>query len=135
MNRGNMTIAVILIIIVGVGIIGYSFTIERPTPVIIDPNATFSGFIETEQDSRYHSMRVYENVTRIHFILKCGWNDFDIFGQLGVLPSRGNYHFSSRSLGGEDIYYEDPEQGIWHLMIYAYSGTGHYDLIIEFDYE
>ena len=135
MNRGNMTIAVILIIIVGVGIVGYSFTIEQPTPVVIDPNATFSGFIETEQESRYHSMRVSENVTGIHFILKCGWNDFDIYGRLGALPSRSYNHFSGTASGGEDFYYEDPEPGIWHLMIYTYSGYGHYDLIVEFDYE
>jgi len=130
-----MTIAVILIIIVGVGIVGYSFTVNTPAPVVIDENATFSGFIETEQESRYHSFRVYDNVTSIHFILKCGWNDFDIFGRLGALPSRSNDPFSGTTLGGEDFYYDDPESGIWHVMIYAYTGTGHYDLIIEFDYE
>ena len=134
MNRGNMTIAVILIVIVGVGILGYSLTVNRPAQVVIDENATFSGYIEGEQESRYHSFRVYENVSSIHFVLKCGWNDFDIYGRLGELPSRSYNHFSGINSGGEDFHYDDPEPGIWHVMIYTYAGAGHYDLIIEFEY-
>jgi hypothetical protein len=130
-----MIIAVALIIIVGVGIFGYSLTVGRPAPVVIDPNATFSGYIESEQETRFHSMRVHENVTGIHFILSCGWNDFDLYGRLGELPSRSYYHFSSIASGGEDYYYSYPEPGIWHLMIYTYSGTGQYNLYIEFNYE
>ena len=135
MRRGNLIITVALIAIVGVGIFVYSLTVDRPPQVVINENATFSGFIETEHDSRYHSMRVTENVTGIHFILNCGWNDFDLYGRLGAEPSRSSHHFSSIDSGGENYYYSDPEPGIWNLMVYSYSGTGHYDLIIEFDYE
>ena len=134
MNRGNTIIAIILIVIVGVGIVGYSLTVYRPAPVVINENATFAGNIEFEGETRYHSMRVFENVTGIHFILNCGWNDFDLYGRLGGLPSRSYNHFSSIASGGENYYFDDPDPGIWHLMIYSYSGTGHYDLIIEFDY-
>jgi hypothetical protein len=130
-----MIIAVVLIVIVGVGIVGYSLTVYRPQQVIIDENATFSGFIEAEKESRFHSLRVYENITGIHFILKCGWNDFDLYGRTGALPSRSYSDFSSIASGGENYYYDSPEVGILHLMIYSYTGSGHYDLIIEFDYE
>ncbi|MGY5873340.1 MAG: hypothetical protein RTV72_13905 [Candidatus Thorarchaeota archaeon] len=135
MNRGNMIIAVVLISIVGVGILGYWLVTDEPAAVVIDENATFTGWIEHEQDTRYHSIRVYENVTRIHFILKCPMKDFDLYGRLGQLPSRSYNDFSGIASGGENFYYDFPEQGIYHLMVYSYSGTGHCDLIIEYEYD
>ena len=134
MKRGNAICVIVLIGLIGTGIIGLMLGSNRPAPVVIDANATFSGFIESEQETRYHSIRVYENMTRIHFILKCGWNDFDLYGRLGELPSRSYYDFAGILSGGEDFYYNNPEPGIWHLMVYTFSGSGHYDLIIEFEY-
>ena len=135
MKRGNAICAIVLIGIIGLAIVSLMFSSARPGPVTIDPNATFSGYIETEHDSRFHSIRVYENVTGIHIILNCGWNDFDLYGREGDLPSRSYYDFSSIASGGEDYYYSYPEPGIWHLMVYSYTGIGQYNLIIEFDYD
>lgn len=135
MNRGSTIIAIVLIAIVGIGIFGYSLTVYRPPQVVIDENATFSGFLETEHETRHHSIRIYGNVTSIHFILKCGWSDFDLYGRFDNVPSRTYYDFSGINSGGENFHYGDPEMGILNLMVYSYSGYGHYDLIIEFDYE
>ena len=134
MNRGRITITIALLIIIGVGILGYSLTVYKPAPVVVDPNATFSGYIESEQATRYHSIRVHENVTGIHFVLSCGWSDFDLYGRLGQLPSRNYNDFESIASGGEDYYYSDPLPGLWHLMIYSYTGIGQYNLYIDFDY-
>ncbi|MHA1135066.1 MAG: hypothetical protein ACTSSE_01110 [Candidatus Thorarchaeota archaeon] len=102
---------------------------------MINENATFSGNYEREGDTRFHSIRVPENVTSIHFILECPGVDFDLYGSYGELPSTENYDIIGYSSTGENFYHENPEPGIWHLMIHSYSGMGHYDLIIEFEYQ
>ena len=108
---------------------------QAPAPVVIDENATFSGFIDVERDYRLHSIRVYENVTSIHVVLSCPGVDFDLYGRLGDLPSTDYYDFRGIQSGGEEVYYDFPNHGIWHLMVRSYSGVGHYDLIIEFEYD
>ena len=138
MKQSNAIYTLVLIGIIGTAFIAL-LSIEdapvRPGPVIVDENATFSGIIDIEEDSRFHTIRVTDNVTRIHFVLNCPGVDFDLYGSLGKLPSIDEYEILGYDSGGEDFYYEDPEPGIWHLMVHSYSGTGQYDLIIEFEYE
>lgn len=112
-----------------------TFGSGRPAPVVLDENATFTGYIENEGSSRFHSIRIYENVTKIHLVLNCQGNDFDLYGRWGELPSTSVYDFKGYESGGENLNYDEPEPGIWHLMVRSYSGIGHYDLIIEFEYE
>jgi len=109
-------------------------TDNRPAPVNVNENATFSGFIGIEGDSRFHSIRVFENVTSIHFVLNCPESDFDLYCSQGYVPSTSYFDYSAYKIGGEDFIVEDPEEGIWHLMVHSYSGSGQYDLIIEFQY-
>ncbi|TFG27611.1 hypothetical protein EU528_12545 [Candidatus Thorarchaeota archaeon] len=135
MKQGNAICAIVLIGIIGVGIIGLMLDSAPPAPVVINENATFSGFIDVVGDNRFHSIRVNENVTRIHIVLTCPGVDFDLYGRFGKLPSTNYYDFKGYQLGGEDVYYDYPDPGIWHLMVHSYSGVGHYDLILEFGYE
>ncbi|TFH07562.1 MAG: hypothetical protein E4H14_08210 [Candidatus Thorarchaeota archaeon] len=135
MKRGNAICAIVLIGLIGTGIIGLILDTNTPAPVVIDPNATFTGFIDSEGESRLHSIRVYENVTGIHLVLNCPGKDFDLYGKLGEIPTISLYDFRGYQTGGEDVYYDHPDSGIWHLMVRSFSGIGQYDLIIEFDYE
>ena len=112
-----------------------TFGSVRPAPIVLDENASFTGYIEIEGTSRFHSIRICENVTRIHLVLNCPGNDFDLYGSWGELPSSSDYDFRGYESGGENLNYDEPEPGIWHLMVTSYSGIGHYDLIIEFEYE
>lgn len=112
-----------------------TFGSQRPAPIVLDENATFTGYIESEGTFRLHSIRIYENVTRIHLVLNCPGNDFDLYGRWGELPSTSEYDFRGYESGGENFNYDEPEPGIWHLLVNSYSGIGHYDLIIEFEYE
>ena len=112
-----------------------TFSSQRPAPVVLNENATFNGYIESETSTRVHSLRIYENVSRIHLVLNCPGGDFDLYGRWGELPSTSVYDFRGFENGGEDFHYDDPEPGIWHLMVNPYSGFGHYDLFIEFEYE
>ncbi|MCK4566443.1 MAG: hypothetical protein KAU48_03950 [Candidatus Thorarchaeota archaeon] len=111
-----------------------TFGSQRPAPVVLDENATFTGYIENEGSSRFHSIRIYENVTGIHFVLNCPGVDFDLYGRWGELPTTSVYAFRGFQNGGENLNYYEPEPGIWHLMVHSFSGFGHYDLIIEFEY-
>lgn len=107
---------------------------NNTSPYVENSNATFSGNIKQEGDSRIHSLRIYDNVTRIHFILQCGGVDFDLYGRFGELPTSSEYDFRGYNSGGEDLFFDYPEPGIMHLMVYSYSGIGHYDLFIELEY-
>ena len=112
-----------------------TFGSQRPAPVILNENATFSGYIENEGTFRLHSIRILENVTSIHLVLNCPGNDFDLYGRWGELPSPSLYDFRGYESSGENLNYDEPEPGIWHLMVSSFSGIGHYDLFIEFEYE
>jgi len=135
LKRDNAVCAIVLIGLIGTGIISITLGTGGPAPVVIDASATFSGFIEDETGYRLHSIRVFENVTGIHLVLNCPGSDFDLYGQLGETPTTSLYDFRGVQSGNEEFYYDFPEPGILHLMVYSYSGTGHYDLIIEFYYE
>lgn len=131
----NLIAAIVIIILILVPLAAVFFEdYQNVSPYTEDSNATFSGNIEREGETRFHSVRVLENVTRIHCILKCPGVDFDLYGRIGELPSRNEYDFIGYSTGGENIYYDYPESGILHLMVYSYSGIGHYNLIVEFEY-
>ena len=112
-----------------------TFGSQRPAPVVLDENATFSGYLENEASFRLHSIRIYENMTGIHLVLNCPGVDFDLYGRWEELPSTSAYDFRGFQSGGEDFIYDYPEPGIWHLMVHSFSGFGHYDLFIEFEYE
>ncbi len=136
MKRSNAIYAVVMMgLIVTAVAAAVTFSSQRPAPIVLDENASFTGYIENEGAFRFHSIRIYENVTGIHFVLNCPGNDFDLYGRLGELPSLSEYDFRGYQNGGEDLNYYEPEPGIWHLMVNSYSGIGHYDLIIEFEYE
>jgi len=136
LKRSNAIYAIVMIgLIVTALAAAVTFSSQRPAPVVIDENATFTGNIEIEGTFRFHSIRIYENVTGIHFVLNCPGNDFDLYGRWGELPSSDVYDIIGYASGGEDFNYDYPEPGILHLMVTSYSGIGHYDLIIEFEYE
>ena len=136
MKRGDAIYAVALIGLIVTALAAVLvFDTEQPPPIVLDENATFSGYILSEGDYRLHSIRIYENVTSMHFVLNCPGKDFDLYGRIGELPTTSDYDFLGYESGGENINIDEPEPDIWHLMVHSYSGIGHYDLIIEFEYE
>ncbi|MBN2228554.1 MAG: hypothetical protein JW779_03100 [Candidatus Thorarchaeota archaeon] len=135
MKPNNILVAAFLLVIIGVALAAVYFDdFQGVVPGSIDTNATFSGNIQYEGETRCHSIRVQENATRIHCILTCGGSDFDLYGRLSVTPTTFEYDFRGYESGGEDLYYDEPAEGIWHLMVRSYSGIGHYDLMIEIEY-
>jgi len=136
LKRSNAVYAFVMIgLIVTALAAALTFGSSRPAQIVLDENATFTGYIENDGAFRLHSIRIYENVTGIHFVLNCPGNDFDLYGRWGELPSLSVYDFRGFVNGGENLNYDDPEPGIWHLMVSSFAGIGHYDLFIEFEYE
>jgi len=121
--------AIALTVVVGIGAGYLIFT----TPTTIGAPGTetlrFSGILDYDGDSNYHSFRVLENITSMRLIL-VGPGDFDLYGKMGGQPSRSDYDFNSIAYGNEDFTYEYLEAGIWHVMVYSYEGSGHYDLTV-----
>jgi len=127
-------IALILAVLITGAIFVFLFT-ETGLPVGVESsNSTFSGNIEYEGDSRFHSIQVEDNAIWMHCILNCGGSDFDLYGSFRVTPTTSSYDFQGYDVGGEDLYYENPQSGIWHLMVHSYEGIGHYDLIVVIEY-
>ncbi|TFG34432.1 hypothetical protein EU527_03195 [Candidatus Thorarchaeota archaeon] len=135
LKRGNLIAAFTMVMFMTVPLI-FIFLEEDyiTSPYVDDDKATFSGNIVQEGDSRIHSMRIYDNVTRIHCVLTCGGADFDLYGRFGERPSIDEYDFIGYSSEGENVYYDYPESGILHLMVRSYSGIGHYNLLVELEY-
>ena len=80
MKRGDAIYAVALIGLIVTALAAVLvFDTEQPPPIVLDENATFSGYILSEGDYRLHSIRIYENVTSMHFVLNCPGKDFDLY--------------------------------------------------------
>ena len=132
----------VLIIIVGiiVGIAGIiillpSDPVVYNTDVELEPGSfLFRGSLDGTHDSQIHSVRVLENPISMHVVLKCGGNDYDLYGGFGYTPTEYEYEFRGFDVGGEDITYDEPQAGIWHFMVHSYSGSGQYELRIVIEY-
>jgi len=94
----------------------------------------FRGSLDSTDDFQIHSLRVLADPVSIHVVLKCGSNDFDVYGAIGYTPTTDEYEFRGFAAGGEDFTYEYPTEGIWHLMVHSYSGSGQYELRIDIEY-
>ncbi|MGY5855895.1 MAG: hypothetical protein RTS72_04795 [Candidatus Thorarchaeota archaeon] len=139
MSLGKAEAIVIMIglIVLAAGIIVLlpSNPVEYNTDVEIEPGSfLFRGSLDGIDDTQIHSIRVLENATSMHVVLKCGDNDFDLYGGFGYTPTTDDYEFRGFESGGEDFIYEYLEEGIWHLMVHSYSGSGQYELRINIDY-
>jgi hypothetical protein len=134
LKRQTGLVVLILTALVTCAILAVIFT-ETGVPIgIQNTDSTFSGNIEYEGDNRYHSIRVGDNATRMHCVLNCGGSDFDLYGSFHTTPTTDSYDFLGYEVGGEDLYYENPQSGIWNLMVHAFSGIGHYDLNVVIEY-
>jgi hypothetical protein len=134
LKYGPAAVALILTVLF-VGSITVVIFTETGVPSGVEVSeATFSGNIEYEGESRFHSIRVGDNAVRMHCILNCGGSDFDLYGAFHITPTMDSYDFQGYDVGGEDLYYENPQSGIWNLMVYSYEGIGHYDLVVTIEY-
>lgn len=130
----------IFIIAIIIGLAGL-FVLIPTNPVTFNANIElepgsflFRGYLENDNDFRIHSLRVLESSTRMHVVLICGANDFDVYGSHGYTPTQFNYEFRGYEIGGEDLVYDYPEEGIWNIMIHSFSGSGEYELRVEIEY-
>ncbi len=131
-----------VVIVVGLVLFGAGIAFLVPsdpivynTDVELEPGSfLFRGTLEGAGDSQTHSIRVLDNQTSMHIILKCGGNDFDIYIGFGYTPTEYDYEIRGFASGGEDFRYDDLEEGIWHFMVHSYSGAGQYELRIDIEY-
>ena len=132
--------AIVIIIGVIIGFVGIVILMPN-NPVVynsdvgIEPGSfLFRGTLDGTDNIQIHSVRVLEDPISIHIVLKCGDNDFDLYGGSGYAPTTDDYEFRGFAAGGEDFTYEYPTEGIWHFMVHSYSGSGQYELRIDVEY-
>ena len=123
-------IIVVLTVVSGIFVAYFAFggasTITGPPG---SETLRFSGVLEEATDYNLHTVRVLDNVTAMRLVLTA-YGDFDLYCKLGETPSRGDYDFQSIDYGNEDFTIDSPTPGVWHIMVWAYEGSGHYDLTV-----
>ena len=134
MIRSNVVYGIAILGIMFTAILAYYFFESPPQQVVINEEATFSGSLDGAGDYRYHTFRTYDNMSEVHFLLRCPGKDFDLYVRLGQLPSTDHYDYRGYQSGGEDFSIDYPVAGIWYIMVHSYSGTGHYDLFIDYEF-
>lgn len=120
----------------GSGSFSLTVTIQYETFEVneqIPDGVSVQGFLSSS-GSQYWDFIVPHNASSYHVVLHCGSNDFDLYARWQTLPSRGNYDWSSLAVGGEDFTQDNPATGQWYLLVYAFSGSGSYELTISMDY-
>ncbi len=129
---------VILFVVIG-AVAGYFLFSGPPEPGESYPEQgiySFLGTLNGDDDYRIHSFRVNSSATSMRLMLYCGGNnDFDLYGAVNYTPSTYDYMLIGYDIGGEDITYDNPEKGIWHIMVHSFSGAGPYTLNIDIIYE
>jgi hypothetical protein len=135
-KSGAMVIIVGIIIgLAGIVILLPSNPVVYNTNVEIEPGSfLFRGTLDGTDDFQIHSIRVLANPISMHIVLRCGSNDYDLYGGFSSTPTEFDYEFRGFDVGGEDFTYDDPEEGIWHFMVHSYSGSGQYELRIDIEY-
>ena len=131
-----------LIIIVGIiiGLAGIivilpSGSVVYNNDVELEPGSfLFRGALDGTDDSKIHSIRVLADPISMHVVLRCGGNDYDLYGAVGYVPTTDYYEFRGFAAGGEDFTDEGPTEGIWHFMVHSYSGSGQYELRVDIEY-
>jgi hypothetical protein len=133
--EGMIFIIGIIIGLAGLFILLPIDSVPSNTDVELEPGSfLFRGSLDSTGDFQTHSIRVLENPISIHIVLKCGNNDFDVYGGFGYTPTEYDYEFRGFDAGGENFIFDYPEEGIWHLMVHSYSGSGQYELRIDIEY-
>ena len=136
-GKTEAIVIIIGLIVLAAGIIAIipSNPVVYNTDVEIEPGSfLFRGSLDGDDDYQIHSIRVLENPISIRVVLKCGSNDFDLYGASGYAPTTFDYEFMGFAVGGEDFTYENLEEGIWHFMVHSWSGSGQYELRLDIEY-
>ncbi len=135
-KSGAMVIVIGIIVgIAGIIIILPSNPVVYNNEVELEPGSfLFRGSLDGSDDFQIHSIRVLADPISMHVVLRCGNNDFDLYGGFGYTPTEFDYEIRGFEVGGEDITYDEPEEGIWHFMVHSYSGSGQYELRVDVEY-
>ena len=132
--------AIVIVVGVIIGLAGIIILLPSD-PVVynndveVEPGSfLFRGTLDGIDDFQIHSIRVLADPISMHVVLRCGDNDYDLYGGFGYTPTEYDYEFRGFDAGGEDFTYDYPEEGIWHFMVNSYSGSGQYELRIDIEY-
>ncbi|MFW9962754.1 MAG: hypothetical protein ACFFCX_04290 [Candidatus Sifarchaeia archaeon] len=134
------TEALVIFIGLTVGAFGIFLLLPSNPVVYINDNQPepgshiFTGILDGIDDYNIHSIRVLDNPVSMHVILRCGGNDFDVYFGYGYLPTVSDYDVRGYEPGSEDFTYDQLEEGIWHIMVHSFSGSGQYELRIDIEY-
>ncbi len=95
---------------------------------------TVSGNLETEESDVWY-IDVDSGCARMEVVLRGpSGADFDLYGRLGSAPTLGTNDWSSTNVGNDDFILPTPPSGRWYIMVYAYSGSGTYQLTVYLSY-
>ncbi|UCE11104.1 MAG: hypothetical protein JSW61_03980 [Candidatus Thorarchaeota archaeon] len=99
-------------------------------PGVLSDGVASSGSLLHEGDISIWEISIVNTTNSMRVLLNCGNNDFDLYAARDRYPTRSEYDWASTDYGGEDYTHDDPETGTWYIMVYAFSGTGAYEITV-----
>jgi len=101
-----------------------------PGDHVLTSGQTVNSNLATNGAEEFWTIVVPTNTASMRSVLNCGSADFDLYGKLGSAPTTSTYDWRGYTSGGEDVTFDLPGAGTWHIMVQSYSGTGAYDLTV-----
>jgi hypothetical protein len=114
----------------GAGSYNLTLLIEYKSLGVLVDGITSNGSLLNEDDIDFWEITIVNASSSMRVVLDCGDNDFDLYAAWNRYPTNIGYDWRSAAVGGEDYSFDDPEVGIWYIMVYAFSGTGPYEITV-----
>lgn len=87
----------------------------------------YSGTLSAGQ-TKLFKITVPSDIKNMRTILNCGSNNFDLYAKYELKPTTSNYDWKSTNSTGEDYTFDNPNAGVWYILVKATSGSGSYDI-------
>ncbi len=102
---------------------------------VLEDGVTSTSSLSATGATEMWTIDVGADCLSMHSVLTCGSADFDLYGRHGAEPTTSTYDWRGYTGGGEDVTYNNPDQGTWYIMVRSYSGTGSYQLTVSLTYD
>ncbi|MHA2366535.1 MAG: zinc ribbon domain-containing protein [Candidatus Hodarchaeales archaeon] len=113
------------------GIGNYIITVEYIEQIMtsLTSGIPITGLLHFDGDYDIYLIELPVNTSNLNILLEVPNNaDFDLYAKFGSQPTTSDFDVESYTSGDEEIDIDDPQQGIWYLMAYSYSGSGQYTI-------
>jgi hypothetical protein len=112
----------LLLLLFTLGLTSFGHDVVTPKPKLLQKGVPLEGLSGKEGDTVVFKFIVPPEAENVVFKTAGGKGDVDLYARHNVYPTRDDYDAASRVLGTkEEIHLAQPEEGIWYLLVDAYT--------------